>query len=299
MRPSVGPAPDGPARPQAPVPDQEAEPAKAAAGNENPRPPTPVATQNSTPPAASSEPAPQAQPGASAPERPALAGLAPGGHPGTAEKPSDAPDPRRSGEQPMVVPQAEVVSDKAFVAPPAQPALPASPTATSLAGAIAAASVSQRAAEPVGITPPTDANGTRTLQIQLNPADLGMVTAHLRSSGERLSIELRVDTAEAYHRLSRDRDAIVASLKGHGYDIDTVTIVQPPAASTPAARADANPNPTGTPDRNGGQLASGNSGSGGNGGSGRAPGQQENSNFQGSEVNAQILVGRSGDDVYI
>ena len=57
-----------------------------------------------------------------------------------------------------------------------------------------------------------------TLKIELHPAELGAVTASLRMAGEQLSIELKVETAEAHRRLSVDSEAIVSSLRGLGYD---------------------------------------------------------------------------------
>jgi flagellar hook-length control protein FliK len=259
-----------------------------------------VATRTASPALAPVAPTPGGRPDADNAERQTPRSLDAGDKPdSTGVSNPAAPDPRRSGDQPAATPRVEVLADKTFVAPPAQPALPVSPTVTSLAGAIVASSASQRAAEAAQIGGQADANGTRTLQIQLNPADLGMVTAHLKASGERLSVELRVDTMEAYHRLTRDSDAITTSLKGHGYDIDTITILQPQAAPTPIARADTNPSATGTPDRGSGQPASGNSDSGGNGTSGQSSGRQDNRNFQGSEVNAQTVAGRTGDGVYI
>ncbi|APH73639.1 hypothetical protein BSQ44_21340 [Aquibium oceanicum] len=71
----------------------------------------------------------------------------------------------------------------------------------------------------------------RDLKIQLNPANLGEVNARLRLTGEQLSVEIQVDTPEAYHRLSSERDAIVSSLRGLGFRVDDVTIQQQPQAT--------------------------------------------------------------------
>jgi|GEM_PF-1147559 len=65
----------------------------------------------------------------------------------------------------------------------------------------------------------------QTLKIQLNPVDLGQVTAVLRLTGEELSVELRVETAEAYRQLNNDSDAIVRSLRGQGYGVEQVTVL--------------------------------------------------------------------------
>ena len=77
------------------------------------------------------------------------------------------------------------------------------------------------------------------LKIELHPAELGMVTASLRLSGEQLSIELKPETHDAYRRLSTDSEAIVKSLRGLGFEVDKVTILQPSVAVPAATRTDA------------------------------------------------------------
>lgn len=67
-------------------------------------------------------------------------------------------------------------------------------------------------------------NASNSMKIQLSPAELGTVTATFRMSGGNLSIELRVETIEAYRQLSDDQNAIVRALKGHGYDVDQVVV---------------------------------------------------------------------------
>jgi len=66
----------------------------------------------------------------------------------------------------------------------------------------------------------------QTLKIQLQPAELGMVTARLRIVGEQLTVDLQVENTEARHRLSTDSDSIVKALRSLGYDIDRVTVQQ-------------------------------------------------------------------------
>lgn len=65
-----------------------------------------------------------------------------------------------------------------------------------------------------------------TLKIQLNPLELGQVTAVMRLTGEELSVELRVETPEAYRQLSSDSEAIVRSLRAQGYGVDQVSVMQ-------------------------------------------------------------------------
>ncbi|WP_404934566.1 flagellar hook-length control protein FliK [Nitratireductor sp. L15S-10] len=73
----------------------------------------------------------------------------------------------------------------------------------------------------------------QTLKIQLQPAELGTVTAKLRLVGEQLMVDLQVESTEARHRLSTDSESIVKALRSLGYDIDRVTVQQ----STPGGQS--------------------------------------------------------------
>jgi chemotaxis protein MotD len=75
----------------------------------------------------------------------------------------------------------------------------------------------------------TARNAANTLKIQLSPVELGTVTATLKMSGGNLSIELQVETIEAYRQLSSDQHSLVRALRGHGYDIEQVVLHQPPS----------------------------------------------------------------------
>lgn len=121
----------------------------------------------------------------------------------------------------------------------------------------------------------------RSLKIQLHPAELGMVTATLRFAGEQLSIELQVETHDAYRHLSSDGDAIMKSLRDLGYDVDRVTILQPGPAATSAGLPD-----NGAPTQSGQgrtfeQSGSGAAGDGNGGSSGRQPGEDGSSSRSG------------------
>lgn len=63
-----------------------------------------------------------------------------------------------------------------------------------------------------------------TLKLQMNPENLGNMTASLRLKGEALTVEVKVETIEAYRQLSGDHDQIVRALKDQGFAIDQVTI---------------------------------------------------------------------------
>jgi len=79
------------------------------------------------------------------------------------------------------------------------------------------------------------AQSVNTLRIQLQPAELGMVTARLTATGSQLSIEIQAESNDARQRLANDSEAIVKALRGIGYDIDRVTIQQAPQASAGTA----------------------------------------------------------------
>lgn len=82
----------------------------------------------------------------------------------------------------------------------------------------ATASRSDAVSTPVG--------PVRDLRIQLNPAEMGTVEARLRIVGEQLSVEIRVESGEAFRRLSSERDAIISALRGLGFAVDDVSIQQ-------------------------------------------------------------------------
>lgn len=63
-----------------------------------------------------------------------------------------------------------------------------------------------------------------TLKLQMNPENLGNMVATLKLKGEELTVELRVDSAEAYQQLSADHDDIIKGLRDQGFTIDKVTV---------------------------------------------------------------------------
>ncbi|MDQ0132798.1 chemotaxis protein MotD [Neorhizobium galegae] len=71
-----------------------------------------------------------------------------------------------------------------------------------------------------------------TLKLQLNPHDLGAVTATLRLHGEELNVHLTVETRAAYRQLSEDSGGILDALRAQGFAIDQVTISIAPTADS-------------------------------------------------------------------
>lgn len=73
-----------------------------------------------------------------------------------------------------------------------------------------------------------------TLKIQMNPIDLGLVTATMRLSGDALNVDLKVETGAAYRQLKEDHGKILEALRSQGYAVDNVTI-----SMAPVERSDA------------------------------------------------------------
>jgi len=67
-----------------------------------------------------------------------------------------------------------------------------------------------------------------TLKIQMNPIDLGPVTATMRLSGDALNVDLKVETGAAYRQMKEDHGKILEALRSQGYAIDNVTISMAP-----------------------------------------------------------------------
>lgn len=80
-------------------------------------------------------------------------------------------------------------------------------------------------AQPLAQTGPQQAGQTlHTLKLQLNPASLGSVTAVLKLSGEDLSVEIKVQTAEAYRQIKQDNESIIKALRGQGFGVEQITV---------------------------------------------------------------------------
>jgi chemotaxis protein MotD len=192
----------------------------------------------------------------------------------------------------------EVVSLQSFPAPAQNPI---SQTTSALVEALVSDNGVQRASASASSGSQTTnsvAVPTHVLKIELHPSELGAVTASLRLSGEELSIELKPETHEAYRRLTTDSDAIVKSMRGLGFDVDKVTILQPSIAAHTASRADANgamPTSTG---RDQPSFQPGNSGANGGDG-GRQPGRNDGNGAQEFGRAASPPRERADDNLYI
>lgn len=207
-----------------------------------------------------------------------------------------------AGKQPLSA-RIEVVSEQSFPAPPQSPI---SQAALNVINAVAADGGPQKAhsassaaaqlASPVAVA-------THVLKIELHPAELGMVTAHLRLSGEQLSIELKPETHDAHRRLSADSEAIVKSLRGLGFEVDKVTILQPSVAVPATTRTDATTALPAASSRDPSSFQPGNPGGGNGGAGGQHPGQQSagkrNDDAQDYGRGTSPSRERAGGDIFI
>ncbi|MFC4173057.1 flagellar hook-length control protein FliK [Microvirga sp. GCM10011540] len=79
------------------------------------------------------------------------------------------------------------------------------------------------AAAPMSITRPSD-GVLRMLDIQLHPAELGVVTVKMRLSGDRLEMELHASNDETAELLKKDSEKLSSLLRTSGYRPDVVTV---------------------------------------------------------------------------
>ena len=208
--------------------------APSIAGGQSPTPAPATAAADRQPPraeaAAGRTPANvAAQPDASTQQaqRPAPTAQQPVTFTMAADKPAASVQPADATQ-----PRVNVLGFSTSAPPPAMPvqfAMPAqlSTTAAGLVATIEAEPTWRAAAAEAAVSQRGPAPGSvSTLRIQLNPAELGMVTARLTATGSQLEIEIRVESNDARQKLANDSDAILKALRGIGYDIDKVTIQQ-------------------------------------------------------------------------
>jgi chemotaxis protein MotD len=79
----------------------------------------------------------------------------------------------------------------------------------------------------------------RTLDIRLEPPDLGSVTVKLRLSGQHLTLRISADSATTAQSLEQDRDTLASMLRGNGYSPEIGTVRHEPAAATAIPTASA------------------------------------------------------------
>ncbi|MGR6466774.1 flagellar hook-length control protein FliK [Rhizobium sp. PAMB 3182] len=73
-----------------------------------------------------------------------------------------------------------------------------------------------------------------TLKIQMNPIDLGSVTATLKLVGEQLVVDLKVENSHAYRQLKDDQQNMVNALRSQGYAVDQISVSMAPTPDKPS-----------------------------------------------------------------
>jgi chemotaxis protein MotD len=138
----------------------------------------------------------------------------------------------------------------------------------------------------------------RTLDIRLEPPDLGSVTVKLRLSGEHLTLRISADSAATAQSLEQDRDTLASMLRSNGYSPEISAVRHEPAAATAIPTASA------TDSGQSGAYQSGSQGSTGDGArsQGGQPGSQQQphpgaAGFEltdGHDADVQDTAARSG-----
>ncbi len=63
-----------------------------------------------------------------------------------------------------------------------------------------------------------------TLKIQMNPVELGHITAAMKLVGDELSVHLTAHTLKGYAELQKDGSSILDALKSQGFSVDQVSV---------------------------------------------------------------------------
>ena len=170
--------------------------------------------------------------------------------------------------------------------------------------AVASAILSEPTWRPTTVAQTTQSQSVRTtpvlktLQVQLTPEHLGVVTATLSMSGTQLTVELSVTTREAHDRLKGEEQVIEKAVRSLGYDVGQVSIIQSLVVQNAPPRTDATmPQPMSQGrDQPAGGMASGDGGNR----SGNQQGGRHDGNASGAFGGAAARdADRRGGGVYI
>ena len=141
----------------------------------------------------------------------------------------------------------------------------------------------------------------RTLDIRLEPPDLGSVTVKLRLSGEHLTLRISADSAATAQSLEQDRDTLVSMLRGNGYSPEISAVRHEPAAAATVLTASGTDSAASS-QSGAHQAGSQGSGDGGARSQGGQPGSQQQSQpgyagfepTDGHDADVQDTAARSG-----
>nr|WP_237684196.1 flagellar hook-length control protein FliK [Pseudaminobacter soli] len=80
--------------------------------------------------------------------------------------------------------------------------------------------------------------GPATLQVQLTPHDLGVVTARLILSGGQLEVEIEASSPAAHEHLKGEEHVIEKAIRSLGYEVSQIRITQSLVVSAPVGKDD-------------------------------------------------------------
>jgi hypothetical protein len=149
---------------------------------------------------------------------------------------------RADNDEPTM-PRITIVATQSITTPaPTTGALPApaqqlaAAMTADLAGRARGSDAAQAPAEAVQSRPAP----MHSLTIQLQPVELGRVTARMVLVDGQLTVAISVENQEAQTRLSRDSDMLAGALRQAGYDVDRIVVqqAQQPASSGPGISSD-------------------------------------------------------------
>ena len=98
-------------------------------------------------------------------------------------------------------------------------------------------------AAPTGATP----QPLKVLTVQLNPAELGVVTVRIALKSDGLELQIETDRRETARLVDADRETLSRVLRSAGYNVETVTVRAVDPANAPAAVGSQHAAPDGSP----------------------------------------------------
>jgi chemotaxis protein MotD len=99
------------------------------------------------------------------------------------------------------------------------------------------------AAVPAAATP----QPLKVLTVQLNPAELGVVTVRIALKGDGLELQIETDRRETARLVDADRETLSRVLRSAGYNVETVTVRAVDPANAQAALGSQHASPDGSP----------------------------------------------------
>jgi len=87
----------------------------------------------------------------------------------------------------------------------------------------------------------------KVLTVQLNPAELGVVTVRIALKSDGLELQIETDRRETARLVDADRETLSRVLRSAGYNVETVTVRAVDPANGPAALGSQHASPDGSP----------------------------------------------------